>query len=401
MSRFIVCFLITLLAIAAVSCTPPPTAATIPPTKTMPPAAANNPTPAAAQPLSTVTPTPSAASSLTAVPTTTPSPTQIPAAAPSTAASAEPHPLLAYTIPAFQAQEFPGGPLNIRKTLQENETFSSYYIDYPSDDLTITGLMHVPTGGGPFPVLILLHGYFERDQYYPGADTWQAAEQFAANGYLVLSPDLRSWGESDPGLSIFHMGLLADVLHLISSLSFFPEADPSRVGLWGHSMGGGIATKVLTIDDRVQAAVLYAPNSADDADLIARWGPGCLPGQSEAQGDHCNPGEFIPPDTPPALIEPYLAATADRDFLQQVAPIYYLDNISVPLQIHIGTADGSRRTHTPPEWSDKLASALQTAGKDVEIFTYPGQGHYFAGESWNLMLERSLDLFDEQLKSTP
>ena len=240
-------------------------------------------------------------------------PTTVPTAA--TAPIATPHPLFPYTIPGLRTLNFPGGPIQVRAILEQNDVFSRYYINYPSDNQTITGVMHVPNGTGPFPVLILLHGYIDRDQYYAGADTGQAAEFFARQGYLVLAPDLRSWGESDSGLSLFHMGLVVDVLHLISSLSSLPEADPARVGLWGHSMGGGIATKVLTIDDRARAAVLYAPNSADDADLIARWGPGCLPGQSEAAGDRCNPAEIIPPNTSQVLIEAYLSAAADRRVL--------------------------------------------------------------------------------------
>jgi dipeptidyl aminopeptidase/acylaminoacyl peptidase len=347
----------------------------------------------------TVTATPVAASSQTAVDSATLTSTST--STPEATGRATPHPLFAYTIPSMQEQDFPGGPLTIRAVQEQNEVLSRSYITYPSDDLTISGLMYVPAGGGPFPVLILLHGYFEREQYYAGADTWQAAEFFAQQGYLVLAPDLRSWGESDPGLSIFHMGLTRDVLHLISSLSSIAEADPARVGLWGHSMGGGIATKILTIDDRVKAAVLYAPNSADDADLIARWGPGCLPGESEAAGDNCNPGEFIPADTPAELVQAYLAAAEDADFLRQAAPFYHLDNITAPVQIHIGTADGALHTHTPPEWSEKLSVALEEAGKEVDTYTYPGQGHYFTGESWTRLLERSTELFDRTLKREP
>jgi dipeptidyl aminopeptidase/acylaminoacyl peptidase len=56
---------------------------------------------------------------------------------------------------------------------------------------------------------------------------------------------------------------------------------------------------------------------------------------------------------------------------------------------------------TPPEWSEELAAALQNAGRDAVYFTYPGQGHFFTGDSWNSLLERSLALFDEQLKAAP
>ncbi len=346
--------------------------------------------------------TPSFPVSATATSPTSPPATLTPLPQPSvthTAVStptATPHPLFDYTLPGLQQREFHGGQLETRAILDQNAAFSRYYIAYPSDDLTITGLMYIPSGTGPFPVLILLHGYFERSQYYAGTDTWQAAEFFAQRGYLVLAPDLRSWGESDNGLSLFHTGLVIDVVNLISSLPSLSQADPSRVGLWGHSMGGGIATKVLTIDERVDAAVLYAPNSADDADLIARWGAGCLPTQSEAAGDHCNPAEIIPPDTPPELVSSYLAAAADPQFLRQVSPLYHLDTLAAPVQIHIGTADGQTLAQTPPAWSLKLAEALQAANKEVAYYEYPGQGHFFTGSSWITLLERSSVFFDEQ-----
>jgi pimeloyl-ACP methyl ester carboxylesterase len=163
-------------------------------------------------------------------------------------------------------------------------------------------------------------------------------------------------------------------------------------------MGGGLATKVLTIEDRVGAAVLYAPNSADDADLVARWGAGCLPTQSQTSGDKCNPAEIIPPDISQSLIDAYLDAAADPKFLPQVAPLYHLEAITAPVQIHVGTADGQALAETPTEWSLKLAEALQAAGRDVASFTYDDQGHFFTGESWDLLLERALSFFNEQLK---
>ena len=161
-----------------------------------------------------------------------------------------------YTFAGMQAREYPGGQIRIPTLLDENESFKRYAIDYTSDGLKITGTMNVPQGEGPFPVVILLHGYFPRDLYWPGADTWQEADFFARNGYLAIAPDLRSWGGSDTGHSFFHMGLVADTINLISSLPSLPQADPQRVTLWGHSMGGGIATKVLVIDQRPSAAVL-------------------------------------------------------------------------------------------------------------------------------------------------
>lgn len=346
----------------------------------------------------TTTPPPTAAATESVPTTLVPvSPTSPPTTAP--LPSPTPFPLAAYTIDGMRARAFSGGAIRIGDLLEQNESFSRYAISYPSDDLTIGGVMNIPVGDGPFPVVLLLHGYVERDQYWPGADTWQAAEFFARNGYLTIAPDFRSWGISDSGPSFFHMGLVADTLNLIGALPSLPQADPQRLALWGHSMGGGIATKVLVIDDRVRAAVLYAPNSADDADLIDRWGPGCLPGQSEAAGDHCNPAEVIPADLPDKLLAAYLAGAVDPAILRQVAPIHHLAAVNAPLQIHIGTADGASLTETPPDWSRKLQDALQAAGKETAYFTYPDQGHFFQGEAWSTLMNRSLTFFEEVLQS--
>lgn len=314
-------------------------------------------------------------------------------------ATATPHPLFPFTIPGLRARAYPGGRIYVRWDLAHTASFSQYYIEYPSDGLTITGVMYVPVGEAPFPTLILLHGYVDRDLYFSGADTWQAAEFFAGQGYLVISPDLRSWGEAEQGLSLFHTGLTADVINLVTSLQTLPEADTNHVGLWGHSMGGGIAMKVLTVaGQHIAAAVLYAANSADDADLIARWGRGCLPGESEAAGVQCNPAEVIPEDTPSDLVDAYVAQARNPAFLRQVAPLFHLDSITTPIQIHIGTADGQYLSETPPEWSEKLAEALRAAGKDVDYYSYPGQGHAFTGESWTLFQARALAFFDRHLK---
>ena len=301
----------------------------------------------------------------------------------------------------MREQTFAGGQITTRSILEETNAFTRSYITYPSDRLTITGVMHRPHGEGPFPVLILLHGYADRDQYYAGLGTWQAADFFARQGYIVIAPDFRSWGESDSGLSLFHMGLVADTLHLISSIPSLPQADSEQIGLWGHSMGGGVAMKVLTIDPRVKAAVLYAPNSADDADLIARWGLGCLSNQSQNAGDVCNPGEVIPTDSPPELIEAYQIAGSDPAFLREVAPLYHLGAVTAPIQIHIGSADGGPLAATPPDWSEKLAAELLDHNRQVDYFTYEGQGHFFAGESWTLFLHRASELYDQELKSAP
>ena len=316
---------------------------------------------------STVTSTPTTTPTETATPTITPTPTNTP--------TPTPHPMEPFTIEGMREREYPGGTITIRSVLTTTATFTRYYIDYPSDDLTITGIMQIPSGDGPFPVVLLNHGYIPQSRYWSGADTWRAAEYLSKQGYLTLSSDFRTWGESDSGDNFFRTGLLIDALNLVGSVASIPQADPNRIGMWGHSMGGGVTTKAITIDPRIKAAVLYAPVSGKDPEVIERWGVG------------------VRRETDEVLVRAYGDAVFRDDFLERTSPINYFDFVTAPVQIHIGTAD----TSTPPEWSADLNAALVAANREVEYFVYQGQGHAFAGESWQLFMERVTDFFKRTL----
>ena len=270
-----------------------------------------------------------------------------------------------------------GGTIEIRHTMTVTADYTRYYIAYPSDDLTITGVLHVPNGEGPFPVVILNHGYIPPDRYWSGADTWRSADYLARRGYLVIAPDFRGWGGSDSGDNFFRNGPLIDALNLVSSLSSLPQADPERVGMWGHSMGGGITTKAITIDPRIRAAVLYAPTSANDLDNLRKWGRG-LGAES---------------DDP--LWRVYRQAAQDTEFLRRTSPINYFDFITSPVQIHQGTADDT----TPPRWAEAIRDALVAAGESVEYYSYEGQSHAFGDQAWTLFMERVTEFFDRVLEA--
>lgn len=306
-----------------------------------------------------------------------------------------PSPMLEFTVSAMRARQYPGGSIRFREIFLETDSFTRYYIDYPSDGLTITGVLQVPKQGqGPYPVLILNHGYWPRQTYEAGTDTWEAANYFSSHGYVTISPDYRSWGESDTAESFFHMGLVADVINLVSSLNTLDFVDSNRVGMWGHSMGGGITTKVLTIDPRVKVAILYAPNSSNDADLISLWGPGCYPGRTFRVLPRCNRGEVIPPELPRTLYLDYVEAAQNPAILRLTSPLYFFDDITAPVQVHSGTADDV----TPHEWAQTIYRGLQAVNKDVSFFAYEGQGHFFEGADWDVFMLRSIQFYDSILQ---
>ncbi len=341
--------------------------------------------------IETLTPSP--------MPTAIPTPTQTP-----TVAEA----IFPYTIEGLRQHSYQSGEIKIRSTLLEAEKYTSYLIEYPSDGLTITGVMNIPKGDGPFPVIVMNHGFFARSVYRSGDGTDRSAAFLAEYGYITISSDYRSWGDSDVAESFFYSGLAIDVINLLYAIPSIPQADPQRVGLWGHSMGGGVTMKVLTVlggmdkasapPVTVKAAVLYSTVSADHLDVIERWGNGCL--GDIAAGERifgCNSSDVVPLALPQFLLEAYEAVPTNPALLQAISPIDHLDAVNVPVQIHYGTEDGKTSAGTPPQWSVKLTQALRDAGKSAEMYEYKDQGHSFIGQPWFDFMLRVLRFFNSNL----
>jgi len=342
----------------------------------------------------TVTPSPAASATPSKTPTVTPPPT---------ATLTYQQAIHPYTIDGLREHDYQSGKVRILETLAQTEAFTSYLIEYPSDGMTISGVMQVPTvGAAPYPVIVMNHGFFARTIYRSGDGTDRAAEFLNKRGYLTLSSDFRSWGQSEYGPSLFYSGLAIDVVNLISAIPSIKQADPNRVGMWGHSMGGGVTMKVLAIDERVKAAVLYSTVSADQSDVLMRWGLGCfgdvISGESVVG---CNSSDVVPLDLPAELLDAYYDAATDPEVLRLISPIYYLDYVTAPVQIHYGTRDGEVYSGTPTEWSKKLYQAFLDAGKPAKLFGYEGERHSFIGDPWFQFMEECARFFDKYVKNAP
>ncbi|MEC9180710.1 MAG: peptidase S9, partial [Actinomycetota bacterium] len=63
------------------------------------------------------------------------------------------------SIPVAMTREYNGSNLRIRRTLSKNSAYTRYKATYTSGDLKICGILIEPKGAGPFPMVVLAHGY--------------------------------------------------------------------------------------------------------------------------------------------------------------------------------------------------------------------------------------------------
>lgn len=349
----------------------PPASASAAPQEVIAPTAT-----AAPSATSTATPLPPTATS-TALPATATATVEPTATAEPTATPLPPTPtpdvVAGLTIADLRTRQFGAGEITIGEVWNRGPGYTSYRISYPVDQLRLTGLLHVPEGDGPFPVIIANRGTIAREIYQPGMDSRAFSDLMARNGYLVVAPDFRGYAGGDDGPNEFYTGYYADVLGLIPLAQRLPMARPGKVGMWGHSRGASATVAALTVTDQIAAAVVYAPAPADLAEDYAR----------RLRQSGGNPGSRTWPFPPEQNPEAY----------RRVSPINYLDAVSAPVLLHHGTAD----TTVDEGASVRIAEVLRAAGKDVTLYLYEGSGHALQGGAYDLYAQRTLEFFRTHL----
>jgi uncharacterized protein len=309
------------------------------------------------------------------VPTFTPLPAQTATPLPTIAAT--PDPYYNWSNEYLRSRTYGGGQIEFVEVIDHNALFTRHLIRYPSDGLSIHGFADIPNDEEIHPVIIALHGYIDPAAYQTLDYTTRYADALAGAGYTVLHPNLRGYPPSDSGENLFRVGMAIDVLNLLAlvqsqSRSDGPlqNANPNAIGLWGHSMGGGITTRVLTVTDKVKAAVLYAAMSGDEEKNYAaiRLWSGWTRGLEEQ-------------DIPVAA-------------LKRISPMYFFDNINAAVSIHHGRADEL----VPMSWSVTTCERLTLLEKNVECFYYEDMPHTFYGQGEQEFIQNMIDFFNRRLK---
>ncbi|MBL0938424.1 MAG: dienelactone hydrolase family protein [Gemmatimonadaceae bacterium] len=192
----------------------------------------------------------------------------------------------------------------------------------------LSGVLKKPVGNGPFPAVIVSHGFGGNARGYSsnvGAEMVQwglvviAANYTHASGATLGSPGL----ETERGASVPNVQRATRMLSLLQSLGY---VDMSRVAAHGHSMGAFVT-----------AALVGANPSAFRAASHTAGGVRIAGPQAEA------------------------AAPVDSQVI----------TITTPYQMHHGDND----TVVPLSMDQQLASLFSARGRVHELHVYPGGTH--------------------------
>ncbi len=116
------------------------------------------------------------------------------------------------------------------------------------DGAYINSVLRVPTGKGPRPAIMFIHGGVGGATQQTGPPDFVQGH-FLADGYVVFEVDYRCYHFGDEELE--------DVVACYRYLKTRPEVDPSRVGVIGGSHGGYLALMLAT-RERPSAMTIFA-----------------------------------------------------------------------------------------------------------------------------------------------
>lgn len=315
-----------------------------------------------------------AGSTPTAAPTTATATPSEPSATPSSTQTPKPAPY-PVSLPAFFERKPDGGDLRLGAVRERTAAYTSYDASYRSGHLRVTGVLNVPTGKGPFPAVVLAHGYIDPAIYVSGQGMTRERGFLSTNGFVAFHVDYRNHAGSgfDPLADRrLRTAYALDVINAVQALRRTPDVpvDDDRIALFGRSMGGGVVYKALEVaPGLVSAASVWAAVSSredENFDHFIRDDP----------GDRADLVRYV------AQEYGLPGEKGSAKFWRQISARTYFDRITEPVQVVHGTSDST----CPPPWARASYRALKDAGVDARLVWMDGEEHAFGPRFFEAMV---------------
>ena len=141
----------------------------------------------------------------------------------------------------------------------------------------LPGTLAMPTGAGPFPAVVLVHGsgHNDRDESIGPNKTFKdLALGLASRGVAVLRYDKRSKVAGAKMASIANLTVkdetVDDALAAVAFLRSTPRIDPARIVVLGHSLGGMLIPRIGAADSKIAGLISMAGATGDLAETMLR-----------------------------------------------------------------------------------------------------------------------------------
>ena len=275
------------------------------------------------------------------------------------------------SLPAIMRRPLDAGRIRPGAIVAETDGYVRREVTYTSDGLTISGILLRPRGKGPFPGIVLNHGYIDPSYYVTGQGLAREQDWLANAGFAVLHTDYRGHAGSDTTTRVdmeSRLGYTRDAANAVRALAREPWVDDDRMAMLGRSMGGGVTQDVLVAyPGLVDSAVVYASVSSRFVDNLEQFTAESRPDELAAYYDR-----FGTPEESPG-------------FYRGLSPRTYFDRIEAPVLIHHGTADST----CPYRWSVQTHRLMRQAGVRATLATYDGEEHAFI-PLWERSIRRTV-----------
>jgi acetyl esterase/lipase len=241
------------------------------------------------------------------------------------------------------------------------------------------GDLYLPSGAGPHPIAVFIHGGYWRARYDIGnAGGGHMGWGLAAAGYAAWCLEYRRSGNDGGGWPGTFQDIAAGIAHL--RVLAEPHAlDLSRVTLSGHSAGGHLALWYAGTR-RVQAqSEIAVHNGLPIARVVALAPVSDLRASSASGASNSAADEFLggTPESAP-------------DRFDNASPMALL-----PLGVMTRVLHGTRDSSVPYEMSEAYAAAARAAGDDIALTRLDGMEHFEVidpkSEAWQSVLTAMRD----------